>query len=99
MRPNTDDADTVTTPDPHEDQHRFPKQLPGGLAVLYSAFSGGGLAEDQVYVHVLKTGQRHPLVKGVGAQYLPTGHLVYVRGGSVFAMPLILSDCSRKGAQ
>jgi hypothetical protein len=34
VRPSTDDADTVTTPDPHEDQHRFPKQLPGGLAVL-----------------------------------------------------------------
>jgi eukaryotic-like serine/threonine-protein kinase len=98
VRPNTDDADTVTTPDPHEDQHRFPKQLPDGLAVLYSAFSGGGLAEDQVYVHVLKTGQRHPLVKGIGAQYLPTGHLVYVRGGSVFAMPFDPVKLQPKGS-
>jgi hypothetical protein len=86
VRPNTDDADTVTTPDPHEDQHRFPKQLPGGLAVLYSAFSGGGLPEDQVYVHVLKTGQRHPLVKGVGAQYLPTGIWSTSAGEGGFAM-------------
>ncbi len=87
VRPESATADTVTRPAPREDQHRFPKQLPDGRAVLYSVWSGGGLADDEVFVHVLATGERRALVKGTGAQFLPTGHLVYVRGGSLFAVP------------
>jgi eukaryotic-like serine/threonine-protein kinase len=87
VRPGNETTDTLTKPDPHEDQHRFPRGLPGDRAVLYSGFSGGGLAEDQIFGHVLDSGQRHPLVKGVGAQYLPTGHLAYVRSGSLYAVP------------
>jgi len=87
VRPGGDTVDSLTKLDPHEDQHRFPRLLPGGRAVLYSGWSGGGLADDQVFAHIIDTGQRRALVKGTGAQYLPTGHLVYVRGGNLFAVP------------
>jgi eukaryotic-like serine/threonine-protein kinase len=87
LRPESEAAETVSKLDPHEDQHRFPRQLPGSRVVLYSAWSGGGLADDQVFAHDPATGQRKALVRGTGPQYLATGHLVYVRGGSLFAVP------------
>ena len=68
--------------------HRFPQILPGGKAVLFSASSAQSNWEDaHVEVLSLKTGQRKTLVRGgFYGRYLPSGHLVYVRGGTLYGM-------------
>ncbi len=43
----------------------------------------------QIVVQSLKTGQRRTLVDGgTDPRYVPTGHLVYARGGVLFAVPV-----------
>ncbi len=75
----------VTTLAATELSHRWPQILPGGKTLLFSAFTGS--ADAQIYAQSLETGQRRPLVKGSGASYLPTGHLVYVQAGTLMAVP------------
>ena len=41
----------------------------------------------RLYVQSLETGQRRPVIKGAGARYLPTGHLVAVQAGASMAVP------------
>ena len=62
----------------------FPQLLPDGEHVLFTAVSN-----RQVMMQSLVTGERHTLTEtGVGyARYVPTGHLVYVQDGTLFAMP------------
>jgi Tol biopolymer transport system component len=66
-----------------ENSHRWPQLLPGGKALLFSAATA---SDSQVYVQFLATGERRPMVKGVGARYLPSGHLVYVQGNALMAV-------------
>jgi len=63
--------------------------LPGGRAVLFSVRSGS-LARDlaRVSVQPLDGGEPKTLVEGgLDGRYLPTGHLVYVVSGDLFAVP------------
>ena len=68
-----------------------PQVLPGGQAVLFTLATGtGGDRWDkaQVVVQSLKSGERKTLVNGGSdARYVPTGHLVYALGGTLFALP------------
>ena len=62
-----------------------PQVLPGGEAVLFTLLAGGD--EAQIVVHSLDTGERKVLVNGgMDARYVPTGHVVYARGGTLFAV-------------
>jgi serine/threonine-protein kinase len=69
---------------------RFPEVLPGGKAVIFTA---GGWEEDtfdeaRIEVLSLATGQKKVLVEGGAyARYASSGHLVYARAGSLFAVP------------
>jgi serine/threonine-protein kinase len=60
----------------------LPEMLPDGRAVIFTLGTGN---EAQVVVQALDSGERKALVPGVRARYLPTGHLVYGVGGSLFA--------------
>jgi Tol biopolymer transport system component len=75
----------VTTLRETETSHRWAQLLSNGKALLFGAVTAS--AEVQVYVQSLETGQRRLVAKGAGARYLPTGHLVYVQGGTVMAAP------------
>jgi Tol biopolymer transport system component len=69
--------------------HRWPEFLPGGKGVLFAA-GGTGLnfANAQVAVQSVATGERRNLVQGATQpRYAPSGHLVYLQGGSLMAMP------------
>ena len=44
------------------------------------------MSDDEVYVESLPAHQRRALVKGAAPHYLTTGHLVYVDGGTLFAV-------------
>jgi WD40 repeat protein len=78
---------TLTTPDEKKGEaiHRTPHFLPGARAVLFTIASA---SSGQVAVLDLKKGAYHVVVNnGIDARYVPTGHLVYVRGGTLFAAP------------
>jgi len=70
-----------------------PHLLPGGDAVLFTQTKVTGDARwdtAQIVLQSLKSGERKTLVDGTGARYLPTGHLLYAVGGTVFAAPFDL---------
>ena len=84
-------VEAVTTPVPDvERTHRWPQLLPGGKAVLFTV--GSFDSPDNYYAaridaQVLATGERKTLIAGAEmARYAPTGHLVFARAGSLFAV-------------
>jgi serine/threonine protein kinase len=76
----------VTTLTDNEISHRWPQLLPGGKTLLFSALTASA-NDPQAYVQSLETGQRRPVIKGAGARYLPTGHLVAVQAGTIVSVP------------
>ena len=69
-----------------------PHMLPGGDWVLFTASRGRApeqWAEAQVVAQSISSGERRILVEnGRDARYLTSGHLVFARGGVLFAAPL-----------
>ena len=63
--------------------------LPGGKAVIFTISKGAQRWDDtQVVVRSLETGQQTVLIEGgADGRYVPTGHLVYVRLGTLMAAP------------
>ena len=79
--------------------HRWPQILPGGKAVLFSSSNSQvGWEDARVEVLSLKTGQRKTVVQGgFFGRYLPSGHLVYVRGGTLYGMAFDLDRLEPAG--
>jgi Tol biopolymer transport system component len=82
----------LTTPDKakHEKSHRWPQFLPGGRAVLFNIISVDVPSFDDARIAVLAldTGQIRILLDGgTNPRFVPTGHLMYVRGASLIAVP------------
>ncbi len=68
--------------------HIWPEVLPGGKAVLYTVFTGGSMEEWEIAASPLSTGERKTLVRGgTFARYASSGHLLYARAGTLFAVP------------
>jgi Tol biopolymer transport system component len=71
-----------------DEQHAFPQALPGGANVLFSIATQKGwqLAvlslADRKWRRVGQTG-----LSGPGAQYVPTGHVVYAAAGGLVSIP------------
>jgi serine/threonine-protein kinase len=84
---------------PGETAHRWPQILPGGKAVLFTALTGSGVADD-VNVEVMSLNDRRPKILlrgGTYGRYLPTGHLIYIHKGTLFAMPFDLGRLETRG--
>lgn len=65
-----------------------PQLLPGGRAVLFTLARGNDWDAAQVVVQSLTNGTRRVVVDGAtDARYVPTGHLVYARQGTLLAVP------------
>jgi serine/threonine-protein kinase len=80
----------LTKPDAknRELSHRWPQFLPGGKAVLFTAYTGGTGDESRIAALRLDTGERRTLFEGATyGRYIPTGHLVYARAGGLLAAP------------
>ena len=68
--------------------HIWPEFLPDGKSVLYTVFTGGSLEDYAVAVVSLPTGESKILIKGgTFGRYAASGHLLYARGGTLFAAP------------
>jgi serine/threonine-protein kinase len=78
----------LTTLEDGDVSHVYPVILPDGKALLYAAQNAAPGNNPTVFAQSLETGQqRHRVADGSVAQYLPTGHLVYVQRGTLFAVP------------
>jgi Tol biopolymer transport system component len=72
--------------------HRWPQVLPGSKAVLFTAASSAnGSRTANIEVMSLGSHHRKTLQRGgTFGRYLPSGHLVYVNSGTLFAVPFDL---------
>ncbi len=86
----------VTKLAPGESFHLWPQLLPGGRSILFSAVGQG--PTPQAYVQRLDTGERKPLVRGHGTRYVRSGHLVFVQGGSLMAVPFDSASLEMTGS-
>ena len=80
----------LTTPDSQkgETAHGSPHFLPGGNAVLFSIKTATSWDDGRIAVLNLRTGEQRVLLEGgSNPRYAPTGHLIYARGSSLFAVP------------
>ena len=81
-----------------ETSHRWPIFLPGGRVFLFVIERGSKQDDAQIVAQQLNTGQRRLLVQGgTFPQYVPTGHLVYVRGRTLMAIPFDMGELQVKG--
>ncbi len=68
-----------------ETTHRWPQFLPGGKTFLFTAHGNTGSAHEG-HVIVQKGGERTLVQRGaIFGRYAPSGHLLYVNGGKLFA--------------
>jgi serine/threonine-protein kinase len=83
-----------------EGDHVWPEFLPGGQRVLFTiTSSSGALAEAQVAVLDLRTGQYESVLRGAyHAHYVPTGHLVYGAEGGLHAIAFDVEGLVVRGA-
>jgi serine/threonine-protein kinase len=82
-------AETLTTPDPKQDEgsHRLPFWLPNGKAVLFTAMKHSFDPNPWLALLRLDTGKWRPLIEDAAdARYVPTGHLLFLRQGTLMAV-------------
>ncbi|MHC4533522.1 MAG: protein kinase domain-containing protein [Planctomycetota bacterium] len=66
--------------------HFWPQILPGGKAVLFTNI-GRGFDAHQIEVYSIVTNKRRSLFKGgTYARYIPTGHIIYGRNETLYAV-------------
>src|SRR5712692_933400 len=74
-----------------ETTQRWPQVLPGGKAVLFTSSAILDFRNADIVVYSMASGQRKTVQRGgFYARYLPSGHLVYMHEGTLFAVPFDL---------
>jgi len=85
-----------------ERTHRWPEALPGGEAVLFTCDTAASTEyydDARIEAVVPATGERRVLVEGASqARYAPGGHLVFARGGSLYAVEFDPRSLEVRGA-
>ena len=73
-----------------ERTHRWPQVLPGGKVVIFivgAIDSPDNYDRATLEAHILATGERRVILSGAAmARYVPTGHLVFARGATLYAV-------------
>jgi serine/threonine-protein kinase len=91
--------EVLTTPDTRQPgtSHQFPSVLPGGRGVLFTIVTDGR-ESPRIAVLDLRSGKWRVLVEGgSGAEYVDTGHLLYVSGNTLHAVPFDLDRLELTG--
>jgi Tol biopolymer transport system component len=85
-----------------EGYQRWPQVLPGGKAVLYTTGAGipmGNFNSANLIIQPLPAGERKVVQRNAHyGRYLPSGHLVYVHEGTLFAAPFDLDRLEITGS-
>ncbi len=83
-----------------EATHRWPQFLPGDKAVLFTSHtqSAGDFDNATIEVVEVATGARKVVQKGATfGRYIPTGHLLFVNKGTLFAVPFDVGSLTASG--
>ena len=82
-----------------EYSHRLPHMLPDGDSLLYTVQKSRLRWTDAlIVVRSLATGTQRVLIEGgADARYVPTGHLLYARAGTLMAVPFDLETLTLTG--
>ena len=100
VSPNGGTADVLVSVKDGEEPHR-PQLLPGGQHVLFTLATGTAAdrwEKARIVVQSVASGERKTLIEGGSdARYVPTGHLVYAVGGSLFAVAFDLQRLEVRG--
>jgi eukaryotic-like serine/threonine-protein kinase len=82
-----------------ESDHLYPHYLPGGKAVLFTITAPtGGSEAAQVAVLDVNAGTWKTVIRGASqAQYVASGHLVYLAGDALWAVPFDLTRLAPTG--
>jgi eukaryotic-like serine/threonine-protein kinase len=71
-----------------------PQILPDGKTILFTRCDK---EPKKIMLQSLQSGERKELIEGNTARYLPTGHVVYASGNSLFAVPFDLNALKISG--
>jgi serine/threonine-protein kinase len=90
----------LTTITSGENNQRWPQVLAGGRAVLYTSSTTAGSYNDAtISVQTLTDHVSKVLVRGgYFGRYVPSGHLVYMHDGTLFAVPFDVGRLEVTGA-
>ena len=80
-----------------ETSHRWPSMLPDGNTVLFAAARGADFTSSRIFVQSIGTGERTALVDGTYPRYSPTGHILFARNGTLFALPFDVRALKARG--
>ena len=94
---------TLATPrsESREKTYRFPSLLPGSRTLLFMIGSADILSYDDgdIALFDLDTEEIRVVARGgMDPRYVPTGHIVFGRGGKMFALPFDLDRLQAEGA-
>jgi len=91
--------ETLTTVDASKEvAHRLPHTLPGGKALVFTVMPSQFGVEARIELLSLETGKRKILIEdGADARYVPTGHLIFARRGTLAATPFSLDRLETAG--
>jgi serine/threonine-protein kinase len=83
-----------------EVSHRWPQFLPGGDAVLFTSHTAASSFDNaNIEVVTISTGERRVVYQGGSyARYAASGHIVFVRQGTLFAAPFDLGSLEMTGS-
>jgi len=81
--------------------HRWPQWLPGGKAVLFTCGRGAPPnVESTIEAVRVASGERVVIHRGGQyARYVPTGHVLFVQDGTLFALPFDPDRLEARGSQ
>ena len=81
-----------------EVSQRWPQVLPGGKGVLFTSGGAGQAYDDATLVVQPVTGPRSVILQGgYHGRYISTGHLLYMRHSTLFAVPFDLERLAVAG--
>jgi len=89
------------TPEKGAVWHTWPQVLPGAQVVLYTTFFAtmGTFEQAIIEAQSLRTGERKTLLRGgYYGRYLPSGHLLYMHGGTLYAAPMDVKRLTLTGS-
>ena len=76
----------------------YPDALPGGEWILFTDQTSLNWNDASIVAQSIKTGERKVLLKGgFYARYVRTGHLVYARGGNLYAVRFDVKNLATVG--
>jgi Tol biopolymer transport system component len=81
----------ISTAKPEEGDHRWPHLLPDGTHLLFTIGKEGAFDSAKIAVLDIASGAYTTVAEGgANGRYVPSGHVVFVRGGQMFAVPFDL---------